>query len=85
LVGGNGFCCAIVAAIRTGVDLRATAIRITRVGALEAVVAITIELARRASSCTFAEAISLTTVSTGQMFDPIVACSLMSAYLDVIA
>jgi hypothetical protein len=85
LIGGNGFCCAIVAAISTGVDLRATAIRIARVGALEAVVAIAIELACRASSCAFAEAFALTAVSTGQVFDPIVACSLMSAYLNVIA
>jgi hypothetical protein len=70
--------------VATGIDLCAATVRIACVGALEAVVAIAVELACDSLALTLAEAFALTAVSTGQVFDPIVACGLVGAYLDII-
>jgi hypothetical protein len=69
----------------TSIDLCAATVCIASVGALEAVVAIAIELACDSLTRTLAEAFALTTVGTGQVFNPIVACGLVGAYLDIIA
>jgi hypothetical protein len=76
---------AVVTAVVTGIDLCAATVCIARVGALEAVVAVAIELACDSLTRTLAEAFALTTVGTGQVFDPIVACGLVGAYLNIIA
>jgi hypothetical protein len=76
--------CTIVTAVVTGIDLCTAAACIACVGALEAVVAVAIELTCDSLTRTLAEAFALTTVGTGQMLHPIVACGLVGAYLDII-
>jgi hypothetical protein len=81
----RSLCCAIVTAIGTCIDLCTASVCIARICALEAIIAIAVKLTGCAITCTLAETITLTAVSTGQVLHPIVTCGLVCAYLDIIA